>query len=133
MESIEKIINRWGNILHLKEDHFLNRKCANLSGGQRQRVAIARSLIMEPKLLIADEISSMLDPSTKANTLRLLKGLQNSRGFAMVYITHDILLARKIADQVYIMHEGKIVEKGSCLEIFDHPKSEYGKLLMSCR
>ncbi|MEW9121737.1 MAG: ABC transporter ATP-binding protein [Thermotaleaceae bacterium] len=115
------------------EDHFLNRKCANLSGGQRQRVAIARSLIMEPKLLIADEISSMLDPSTKANTLRLLKGLQNSRGFAMVYITHDILLARKIADQVYIMHEGKVVEKGSCLEVFDHPKSEYGKLLMSCK
>jgi peptide/nickel transport system ATP-binding protein len=91
------------------DDEFIARKCYSLSGGQRQRVAIARSLVMEPKLLVADEISSMLDPSAQANLLRLLKGLQNSKGFAMLYITHDIAIARKIADRICIMNEGRII------------------------
>lgn len=99
-------------------EEFLNRKCYSLSGGQRQRVAIARGLIMKPKILIADEISTMLDPSTKANILRLLKGLQNSIGFSMLYITHDMSLARKIADKVYVMHEGEIIEEASALDFF---------------
>ncbi len=94
------------------DDGFISRKCHSLSGGQRQRVALARSLVMEPKLLIADEISSMLDPSTQANILRLLKGLQNAKGFAMLYITHDLALARKIADRVYVMQQGSLVEHG---------------------
>ncbi|MDQ2085591.1 ABC transporter ATP-binding protein [Herbivorax sp. ANBcel31] len=89
---------------------FLERDCHSLSGGQRQRVAIARSLILNPKMLIADEISSMLDPSTQANILRLLKGLQNSRNFAMLYITHDLDLAKKIADRTYNMLAGRVLE-----------------------
>lgn len=109
---------------------FLQRQCNTLSGGQRQRLAIARSLIMEPQLLIADEISSMLDPSTKANMLRLLKGLQNEEGFAMLYITHDMPLARKIADEVYIMKEGYMIEKGSALDIFNNPETNYAKILI---
>jgi len=112
------------------DDDFLTRRCFTLSGGQRQRVAIARSLILEPKLLIADEISSMLDPSTQANLLRLLKGLQNSLGFAMIYITHDLDLARKIADKLYIMHQGEIVEQGPTWEVFKRPSSEYTKRLI---
>ncbi|AKL94305.1 gluthatione ABC transport system ATP-binding protein GsiA [Clostridium aceticum] len=111
-------------------ENFLQRQCSTLSGGQRQRLAIARSLIMEPKLLIADEISSMLDPSTKANVLRLLKGLQNTRGFAMLYITHDLMLARKIADEAYIMWQGEIIEKGNALKVFHRPESSYGKVLI---
>ncbi|AOY76224.1 ABC transporter ATP-binding protein [Clostridium formicaceticum] len=111
-------------------EEFLQRQCSTLSGGQRQRLAIARSLIMEPKLLIADEISSMLDPSTKANVLRLLKGLQNTKGFAMLYITHDLMLARKIADEVYIMWQGEIIEKGNALKVFHQPESSYGKMLI---
>ncbi len=112
-------------------DEFLNRKCYSLSGGQRQRVAIARGLIMKPKVLIADEISTMLDPSTKANILRLLKGLQNSIGFSMLYITHDISLARKIADKVYIMQEGEIIEESSALEFFENPQKDYSKMLIN--
>lgn len=107
------------------DDLFLAKRCHTLSGGQRQRVAIARGLIMEPKLLIADEISSMLDSSTQANVLRLLKGLQNSKGFAMLYVTHDLSLARKIADRVYVMHEGKIIEHGAIAEVFKSPKESY--------
>lgn len=108
---------------------FLNRYCYALSGGQRQRLAIARALVTKPKLLIADEVTSMLDPSTQANLLRELKGLQNRHGFAMLYITHDLHLARKIADRVYVMYRGEIVESGVSFEIFESPEHVYTKRL----
>lgn len=110
---------------------FVNRYCHSLSGGQRQRLAIARALVTKPKLLIADEVTSMLDPSTQANLLRELKGLQNRRGFAMLYITHDLHLARKIADKVYVMYQGEIVEAGVSFEIFEDPQHFYTRRLMS--
>lgn len=113
-----------------KDERFLTRKCYTLSGGQRQRVSLARSLVMNPKLLIADEITSMLDPSTKANIIRLLKELQNKNGFSMLYVTHDLPVARKIADRVYVMHKGKIVEKGLASEIFFNPVFNYTKKLV---
>jgi len=95
------------------DQSFLQRFCSSLSGGQRQRIAIARGLVMKPKLLIADEITTMLDVSTQANLLRLLKGLQNSSGFTMVFITHDLNLARKIAERIIVLHDGEVVEEGS--------------------
>lgn len=113
------------------DDKSLGVICNTLSGGERQRISIARSLVMEPKLLIADEITSMLDPSTKATILRLLKGLQNEKGFSMLFITHDLPLARKIADKVYVMNNGEIVEKGRASEIFKNPKCEYTKNLFN--
>lgn len=113
-----------------KEEYFLNKKCNELSGGQRQRIAIARSLILEPKVLIADEISSMLDPSTKANITRLLKELQNRKGFSILYITHDLYLARKISDRVLVMTEGKVVEQGNVVKVFQSPREEYTKKLL---
>jgi peptide/nickel transport system ATP-binding protein len=108
---------------------FLKRHCYSLSGGQRQRLAIARALVTDPNLVIADEITSMLDPSSQANLLRELKGLQNKFGFAMLYITHDLHLARKVADKVYVMHQGEIVEAGSSGEIFDQPEHNYTRQL----
>lgn len=110
---------------------FLERKCHTLSGGQRQRLSLARSLVLEPKLLIADEIGSMMDASTQANILRLLKGLQNSRGFAMLYITHDLIVAQKIVDWVYIMYCGRIIESGPTIKIFSEPRMEYTRKLVS--
>ncbi len=98
---------------------FMAQKCGTLSGGQRQRVALARSLIMEPQILIADEITSMLDASTKANILRVLKEQQNRKGFSMLYITHDISIARKIADTAYIMRHGEIVEWGNAQRVLN--------------
>jgi peptide/nickel transport system ATP-binding protein len=109
---------------------FLNRYCHALSGGQRQRLAIARALVTKPRLLIADEVTSMLDPSNQANLLRELKGLQNRHGFAMLYITHDLHLARKIADKVYVMYKGEIVEAGVSFEIFENPEHVYTKQLL---
>lgn len=114
-------------------DSFLRRYCGELSGGQRQRVALARAMVMEPKLLIADEITSALDVSTSANILRLLKGLQNRRGFAMIYISHDLSLTLKIADRVAVMHSGKIVEIGNSHDVMLSPSDEYTKRLVGSR
>lgn len=90
------------------DDVFLERPVSSLSGGQRQRVALARALIMRPDLLIADEVTSMLDLSSSANLMRLLKYLQHERGFTLLYITHDLHLARKIADKIIVVEAGKV-------------------------
>ena len=103
-----------------EDEDFLMRRCYTLSGGQRQRVALARSLVLEPQLLVADEISSMLDPSTQANMIRMLKGLQNTKGFAMLFITHDLMLARKIADTIYVMRQGRIIQQGPVSGAFSY-------------
>ncbi len=130
-ESLEdEIKGILGELQLPQDDIFLNRKSYTLSGGQRQRLSLARSLIVRPKILIADEISSMLDPSTQANILRLLKKLQNEKGFSMLYITHDLAVARKIADRVYVMSKGEIVESGSSSKIFADPRHEYTKKLV---
>jgi peptide/nickel transport system ATP-binding protein len=97
---------------------FLRRTCHALSGGQRQRVAIARALVSDPVLLVADEITAMLDPSTQAVILRELKAQQHQRGFSMLFISHDIHLARKIADRVYVLEQGAVVEHGAAFEVF---------------
>ena len=114
-------------------DNFLSKYCGELSGGQRQRVALARAMVMEPKLLIADEITSALDVSTSANILRLLKGLQNRRGFAMIYISHDLSLTLKIADRIAVMDSGKIVEMGNSHDVMLSPSDEYTKRLVGSR
>ena len=87
-------------------ESFLARQVGALSGGQKQRLALARALTMEPSLLLADEPTSMLDPSAKANLLRMLKGLQYRRGFSMLMITHDLYSACKISDHIYRLEEG---------------------------
>lgn len=86
-------------------ESFLARQVGALSGGQKQRLALARALTMEPSLLLADEPTSMLDPSAKANLLRMLKGLQYRRGFSMLMITHDLYSACKISDHIYRLEE----------------------------
>ncbi|BBO87867.1 oligopeptide/dipeptide ABC transporter ATP-binding protein [Desulfosarcina ovata] len=103
---------------------FLHRTCHALSGGQRQRVAIARALVSDPQLLVADEITAMLDPSTQAVILRELKGRQNERGFSLLFISHDIALGRKIADRVYVLNQGRLVDQGAAFEVFGQSNDE---------
>lgn len=111
------ILNEIKNILNIvglsSDNLFLNTKVKLLSGGQVQRVAIARGLIMKPKILIADEITSMMDPSNKANILKYLKNLQQKIGFSMIFITHDLNLATRISDRIYVLNEGKLVGLGA--------------------
>lgn len=90
------------------EESFTGRRLRELSGGQKQRVSIARALTMRPAVLLADEPTSMLDPSGKANLLRMLKGLQNSRGFSMLLVTHDLESALKTADRILLLRDGRL-------------------------
>ena len=102
-----------------------------LSGGQRQRVMIAMALANEPDLLIADEPTTALDVTVQAQILKLLKDLQARLGMAMLFITHDLGIVRKIADRVCVMKDGKIVEENSVGEIFKSPQHSYTRALLA--
>jgi peptide/nickel transport system ATP-binding protein len=99
-----------------------------LSGGERQRVAIARALVLEPELLVCDEITSALDVSVQAAIVELLHELKRTRGVALVLITHNLALVRSLADDVLILRDGQIVEHGP--SVLDQPKSEYAMTLL---
>jgi microcin C transport system ATP-binding protein len=102
-----------------------------LSGGQRQRVMIALALANEPDLFIADEPTTALDVTVQAQILKLLKELQSRLGMAMLFITHDLNIVRKIADRVCVMKQGKIVEQGPVDEIFSNPQHPYTQALLA--
>ena len=102
-----------------------------LSGGQRQRVMIAMALANEPDLLIADEPTTALDVTIQAQILELLKSLQKEMQMAMLLITHDLAIVRKMADRVYVMNDGLIVEKGTAREVFETPKHAYTQHLLA--
>ena len=102
-----------------------------LSGGQRQRVMIAMALANEPDLLIADEPTTALDVTIQAQILKLLKSLQARYGMALLFITHDLGIVRKMADRVCVMTQGRIVEQGPVAEVFDRPQHSYTQHLLS--
>jgi ABC-type oligopeptide transport system ATPase subunit len=101
------------------------------SGGQRQRIGIARVMIVEPKLIIADEAVSALDVSIQAQVLNLLKQLQQDSGVAMLFISHDLAVVRHISDRIAVMHQGKILESATKSELFNHPSHEYTQRLLA--
>ena len=101
------------------------------SGGQRQRLSIARAIITRPKLVVADEPVSALDVSIRAQILDLFAELNHRLGISYLFITHDLTVARAITDDVLVMHEGRIVERGKTSEVLDHPQSEAAQALVS--
>lgn len=114
----------------------LQESCLNLyphefSGGQRQRIAIARALILKPKLLIADEPVSALDASIQAQIINLLKDLKNKHDLTILFISHDMNVIKYLADRVGIMSAGKLIEENYTSTIFKYPKEEYTKKLLS--
>jgi peptide/nickel transport system ATP-binding protein len=96
-----------------------------LSGGQRQRVVIARALACDPQLIVADEPVSMLDVSLRAGVLKLLAGLRAERGLSLLYITHDLLSARVVTDEILVLNRGRVVEQGITKEVLQHPQHPY--------
>jgi peptide/nickel transport system ATP-binding protein len=96
-----------------------------LSGGQRQRVVVARALACDPELIIADEPVSMLDVSLRAGILRLLAELREQRGLSLLYITHDLLSARVVTDQILVLNKGRVVEQGQTRHVMQHPQDDY--------
>ena len=101
------------------------------SGGQRQRVGIARALIMNPKLIIADECISALDVSIQAQVVNLMKDIQQETGCAYLFIAHDLSMVKYISDRIGVLHLGYMVEAGTKEEIFSHPIHPYTKSLLS--
>lgn len=111
--------------------NYLRRFPHELSGGQRQRVAIARGIVLEPKVLIADEPVSMLDVSIRADILNLLKRLRERMGLTMIYVSHDLATIRYLCDRIAVMYLGKIVEIGPVDEVIDNPQHPYTRVLVN--
>jgi len=102
-----------------------------LSGGQRQRAMIASALIIDPKLLIADEPTTALDVTIQKQIIKLLKRINESRGVGILFISHDMSVIRSLCSRVAVMHAGVIVEQGETEEVFNNPQHEYTKRLIS--
>lgn len=112
-------------------EEYLQRYPHELSGGQRQRVVIASAMVLDPKLLIADEPVSMLDVSIRAEILNLLRELRQKRGVSLVFITHDLSTVAYFADRIAVMYLGRIVETGAAREVLANPQHPYTKALIS--
>lgn len=109
---------------------FLARYPHQLSGGQRQRVALARALAARPKLVIADEPTSMLDVSLQESILALIERLRSEYQISFLFITHDLRLAEQISDRIVVMHAGRLVEQGPTQTVLRQPKHAYTQLLL---
>jgi peptide/nickel transport system ATP-binding protein len=117
--------------VNLKYEEMTNKYPFELSGGQMQRLMIARIFLLKPKILLADEPTSMIDACSRATILDMLMQLRNEVGMTIIFITHDIGLAYYVSDKVYIMERGKFVESGSADEVILHPKAPYTRRLIS--
>src|SRR5262245_15630058 len=124
---------RIGDLLRLIEldERLIDRLPSELSGGQKQRICIARALAAEPDIIICDEVTSALDQIVQEEILKLLMRLQQETGVTYLFITHDIATVRAIADEVVVMHRGKVVEQGPKAEVLSPPHPAYTDLLLS--
>lgn len=119
------------SFVNLKFEELTNKYPFELSGGQMQRLMIARIFLLKPKILLADEPTSMIDACSRATILDYLMQLRTETGMTLIFITHDIGLAYYVSDTVYIMEHGKFVERGSADEVILHPKEPYTKRLIN--
>ncbi len=112
-------------------EDFLSKFPHMLSGGQQQRVVVARAMILEPKLLVADEPVSMLDASVRVEVLKLLQGLQESHSLSVIYVTHDLSTVRYFSERIFVMYAGKIIEKAQVGDLIDNPLHPYTWALLT--
>ncbi|NYH54754.1 peptide/nickel transport system ATP-binding protein [Nocardiopsis arvandica] len=124
--QVQELLERVG----LEPDHY-NRFPHAFSGGQRQRIAIARALILKPKLIICDEPVSALDVSTQDQVLRLLSELQDDFGLTYIFVAHDLAVVRQVSDRVAVMRAGEVVEMGDSDSVYESPGSEYTRQLLN--
>jgi peptide/nickel transport system ATP-binding protein len=119
------------SFVNLKFEELTRKYPFELSGGQQQRLMIARIFLLKPKILLADEPTSMIDACSRATILDMLMQLRDEVGMTIIFITHDIGLAYYVSDSVYIMQHGKIVERGSADEVILHPRESYTRRLIN--
>ncbi|MDT2814040.1 amino acid ABC transporter ATP-binding protein [Vagococcus carniphilus] len=125
IKKAEKLLEKVG-MLHKKDEYP-----TQLSGGQQQRIAIARSLAMEPDVMLFDEPTSALDPEMVGEVLDVMKSLAKDSGMTMIVVTHEMGFAREVADRVIFMADGQILEDRESESFFDHPKDERAKQFLS--
>jgi peptide/nickel transport system ATP-binding protein len=130
-ERDERIRNAMEEVALTPVEDFLNKYPHMLSGGQQQRVVIARAMILEPKLLVADEPVSMLDASVRVEILRLLRKLQEQHNLSVMYITHDLSTVRFFSERIFVMYAGKLVEQTHIENLLNNPLPPYTKALLT--
>lgn len=129
-KKIQKKVLKTMELCGLSKYH-INRYPHEFSGGQRQRISIARALAVDPKVIVADEPTSALDVSIQAQIINLLEDLQKNLGLGIIFISHDLSVVRYVAEEVLVMYHGKCVEYNETEEIFENPKRDYTKRLLS--
>ena len=128
-DQVEAEVRRLLERVRLDPDAVMERRPHELSGGQRQRVAIARALASRPALLVADEPVSMLDVSIRLGVLNLLADLQREEGLGVLYITHDLATARHFSDEIMVLNQGRVVERGPADDVILRPRDPYTREL----
>lgn len=128
-EQQEKVIEMLKRVGLTKAD--MQKYPHEFSGGQRQRIGIARALVLQPKVVVCDEPVSALDVSIQAQILLLLKELQAEMALSYLFISHDLRVVRHIADDIIVMHQGKIVEHGKVVDIYQNPQHVYTQKLLA--
>lgn len=129
-KKIHKKVLETMEICGLSEYH-MERYPHEFSGGQRQRISIARALAVDPKIIIADEPTSALDVSIQAQIINLMEDLQKDLGLSIIFISHDLSVVRHVAEEVLVMYHGQCVEYDESEEVFENPKMDYTKKLLS--
>jgi peptide/nickel transport system ATP-binding protein len=129
-ERLRRIIKTLEEVKLTPVEEVLGKFPHMLSGGQQQRVVIARAMVMEPKLLVADEPVSMLDASVRVEILRLLRALQESHNLSVIYITHDLSTVRYFSENIFVMYAGEIIEIARMEDLLHHPKHPYTLALL---
>lgn len=132
-EAKRRVINQFKQVMLPRPEAIYDSYPHELSGGQKQRVMIAMAIACNPKLLIADEPTTALDVTVQLGILKLLRKLQAETGMGMIFITHDLGVVAEIADDVAVMHNGEILERGTVNQILNHPQHPYTQGLLACR
>ena len=130
-EHDEKIIKSLKEVKLNPPEEFMGRYPHMLSGGQRQRIATARTLILNPEIVVADEPVSMIDLSTRAEILHMMKDVQRELNLTYLYVTHDLSTARYFTDRIAVMYLGRIMEMGKADDVIDNPQHPYTKALIN--
>ena len=129
----DRVISLFRQVMLPRPEAIYDSYPHELSGGQKQRVMIAMAIACNPQILIADEPTTALDVTVQKEILKLLRKLQQETGMGMVFITHDLGVVSEIADDVAVMHNGEILERGEVRQVLDHPKHPYTQGLLACR